>query len=84
MKNFVIKSLEFILWIAFFFIVISAAIAMPVIGIIPGLIIGALVTGLGFLFIAINDNLKAIRELLADNLARQDAGQAGPPDRAAG
>lgn len=65
MKNFVINSLETILSISFILIVALFGIAYPILGIIPGLIIGALITGFGFVLISINDHLRAIREELS-------------------
>jgi hypothetical protein len=64
MKSLIVKSLEIVLFITFFLIVISMGISMPIIGIIPGIIIGALVTGTGFVLLSINDNLTEIRKTL--------------------
>ena len=67
MKLFVIKSLEIIIWIVFFLIIIAFNLVLPVFGIIPGLIVGALVTGVIFIIISINENLIAIREALTQD-----------------
>jgi hypothetical protein len=64
MKSFIIKSLEVILLICFFIIVILFNIAIPLIGTIPGVIIGATFTGIAFTLISINENLAAIRQEL--------------------
>jgi len=67
MKSFIIKSLEIILLICFVVIVIGLGIAIPVIGIIPGIIIGATFTGIGFTLISINEHLAVIRQELTKN-----------------
>ena len=65
MKNFIIKSLELVLLIAFLVIAIGMAILIPIVGIIPGVIIGATVTGMGFVLISINEHLAGIHATLA-------------------
>lgn len=66
MKSLIVKSLEIILYITFFLIVISMGISIPVIGIIPGIVIGALVTGFGFVLISINENLIETKQILQE------------------
>jgi hypothetical protein len=66
MKSFIIKSLEIVLLICFFVIVIGFGTAIPIIGIIPGIVIGACFTGIGFVLISINEHLAVIRKELCD------------------
>lgn len=64
MKSFIIKSLEVILLISFVITVIGFGIVFPFVGIIPGIAVGAMITGMGFTLISINENLVEIRILL--------------------
>lgn len=64
MRNFVINSLEIVLWAVLAAFAIIGTIIMPVIGTLIGLILGAALTGFGFVLLSINSHLGNIsREL---------------------
>lgn len=65
MRKFILSSFETLLSIFFLLTVIWMGVEWPFIGVIPGLAIGGLAAGFGFMLASINDHLKAIREELS-------------------